>query len=137
MIKICDCANIEHLSLIYKNCTENGTFPAIWKKSNIVPVHKKGDKQIIYSYRPVSLLLIFDKIFERILFNSLFNFFQKDDLLCEPQSGYRPNDSSVLQLLSIVRDIYASFDCSPPLDVRSVFLDMSKASDNILHCSRY
>ena len=73
MIKICDDAIIEPLSLIYKNCIENGTFPAIWKKSNIVPVHKKRDKQIINNYRPVSLLPIFGKIVERILFNSLFN----------------------------------------------------------------
>ena len=54
MIKICDDAIIEPLSLIYKNCIENGTFPAIWKISNIVPVHKKGDKQIINNYRPAT-----------------------------------------------------------------------------------
>ena len=41
MIKICDDAIIEPLSLSYKNCIENGTFPAIWKKSNIVPTHEK------------------------------------------------------------------------------------------------
>ena len=41
MIKVCDDAIIEPLSLIYKNCIENGTFPAIWKKPIIVPVDKK------------------------------------------------------------------------------------------------
>ena len=44
MIKICDDAIIEPLSLIYKNCTENRTLPTIWKKLNIVPVHNKRDK---------------------------------------------------------------------------------------------
>ena len=131
MIKICDDAIIEPLSLIYKNCIENGTFPAIWKKSNLVPVHKEGDKQIINNYRPVSLLPIFGKIFERILFNSLFNYIQENNLLCEHQSGFRPNDSCVYQLLSTVHDIYASFDCSLPFDVRGIFLDMSKAFDKV------
>ena len=108
MIKICDDAIIEPLSLIYKNCIENGTFPAIWKKSNIVPVHKKGDKQIINNYRPVSLLPMFGKILERILFNSLFNHIQENNLLCEHQSGFQPSDSCIYQLLSVVH-IYASF----------------------------
>ena len=48
-----------------ENCIENGTFPAIWKKSNVASVHKKGDKQIINNYRHVSLLSIFGKIFEK------------------------------------------------------------------------
>ena len=122
MIKICDYAIIGPLSLIiYESCIESGTFPAIWKKSNIVPVHEKGDKQIIDNYRPVSLLLIFGKIFERILFNSLFNYIQENNLLCEHQSGFRPNDSCIYQLISVVHDIYASFDCSPLFDVRGIF----------------
>ena len=133
MIKICDDAIIEPLSLIYKNCIENGTFPAIWKKSNIIPVHKKGDKQIINNYRSVSLLPIFGKIFEIILFNSLFNYIQENNLLCGHQSGFQPNDSCVYQLLSIVHDIYASFDCSPLFNVRGIFLDMSKAFDKVWH----
>ena len=53
LIKISDNAIIESLSLIYRNSYENGTFPAIWKKSNIIPFHKKGDKQISNNYRPV------------------------------------------------------------------------------------
>ena len=63
MIKICDDAIIEPLSLIYKNCIDNRTFPTIWTKSNIVPVHNKRDKLIVDNYRPVSLLPIFGKIF--------------------------------------------------------------------------
>ena len=133
MIKICHGAIIEPLVLIYKNCIENGTFQKYGKKSNIVPVHKKGDKRIINNYRPVSLLPIFGKIFERILFNSLFNYIQRNNLLCEHQSGFRPNDSGVYQLLLIVHDIYASFDCSLPFDVRGIFLDISKAFNKVWH----
>ena len=56
MIKICDEALVKPLSLIYNNCIDTGVFPDIWKKSNTVPVYKRGDKQIIDNYRPISLL---------------------------------------------------------------------------------
>ena len=49
------------------------------------------------------------------------------------QSGFRPSDSCEYQLLSIVHDIYASFDCCPSLEVRGVFLDISKAFDRVWH----
>ena len=70
MIKVCDKAVLEHLSIIYKNCIDTGIFRDSWKKSNIVPVHKKGDKQLLDNYRPVSLLPILRKVFEKILYNN-------------------------------------------------------------------
>ena len=96
-------------------------------------VHKKGDKQVVENYRPVSLLLIFGKILERLIFNSLFELFHENNLLNENQSGLRPSDLYEYQLVSIVHDIYASFDCNPPRDVRGVFLEISKAFDRVWH----
>ena len=111
MIKICDEALVKPLSLIYKNCIDTGFFPDIWKKSNIVPVYKRGDKQIIDNYRPISLLPICGKIPEKNQLNSIYKFFEENNLLCEHQSDlFRPSDSCEYQLLSIVHDIYASFD---------------------------
>ena len=133
MIKICDEALVKPLSLIYKNCIDTGVFPDIWKKSNIAPVYKSGEKQIIDNYRPISLLPIRGKILEKNLLNSIYKFFEENNLLCEHQSGFRPSDSCGHQLLSIVHDIYASFDCSPPLDVRGIFLDISTAFDRVWH----
>ena len=49
----------------------------------------------------------------------------------ENQSGFRPSDLCEYQLLSIVHDIYAPFDCNPPRDARGVFLDISKAFDRV------
>ena len=73
------------------------------------------------------------KYLKKVLFNSLFNYIQENNLLCEHQPGFRPNDSCVYQLLSVVHDIYASFDCSPPFDVRDILLEMSKAFDKVWH----
>ena len=63
MIKLCGKSIVKPLSMIFNNCIDTGTFPDIWKRSNIIPVHKKGDKQIVDNYRPASLLPIFGKKF--------------------------------------------------------------------------
>ena len=83
MIKICDEALVKPLSLIYNNCIDTGVFPDIWKKSNIVPVYKRGDKQIIDNYIPISLLPICGKILEKILLNLIYEFLEENNLLCE------------------------------------------------------
>ena len=67
---ICDSALVKHLSLIFQNCPDCSTFPDIWgRKIKYLPCYKKkNDKQIIYNYRPVSLLPVFGKIFEKLNF---------------------------------------------------------------------
>ena len=69
-------------------------YPFIWKRSNIIPVHKKNDKQLVKNYRPISVLPIFGKIFEKIIFDRLYNFLSEEELLNPNQSGFRPSDST-------------------------------------------
>ena len=61
MLKLCDLAAVKSLSIIFRNCINQSMFPDIWKKSNICPIHKKGDKKVVSNYRPVSLLPICGK----------------------------------------------------------------------------
>ena len=68
IIKLCSKSIISALLLICKNCINSGIFPNIWKKSNVVPVHKKDDKQVVDIYRPVSILPIFGTVFEKAYF---------------------------------------------------------------------
>ena len=75
MLKICGDSICRPLSIIFKTCLRTGIFPLEWKKANFVPIHKKGDKQTVINYRPVSLLPISGKIFERLLYNEILNFF--------------------------------------------------------------
>ena len=129
---MCDSV-LKPLSIIFKNCLESGSFPNNWKKSNVVRIRKIGDKQLLQNYQPVSLLPICGKIFERIIFNPIFEYLKKNSLLCPNQSGFRPFDSCENQLLSIVHDIYANFDQHPTLEMRANFLDISKAFDKVWH----
>ena len=112
---------------------KSSCYPFIWKRSNIIPVHKKNDKQLVKNYRPISLLPIFGKIFGKIIFDRLYNFLSQEELLNSSQSGFRPSDSCVNQLIAITHEIFETFDCNPSLEVRSVFLDISKAFDKVWH----
>ena len=85
------------------------------------------------NYRPVSLLPICGKIFERLIFNPVFEFLEENKLLSPNQSDFWPNDSCENQLLSIVHSICANFNQSPSLEVRANFLDILKAFDKFWH----
>ena len=100
---------------------------------NVVPVHKKNEKNLKENYRPISLLPIFGKILEKLTFDSLYSHLVANNLLNPCQSGFRPGDSAISQLLSITQAIHSAFDCDPTLEVRSVFLDISKAFDRVCH----
>ena len=76
LLKICDSSIVRPLSIIFKNCLQSGSFPNNWKKSNVAPIHKKGDKQLLQNYQLVSLLPICGKIFERIIFNPIFEYLE-------------------------------------------------------------
>ena len=75
MLKTCGGSICRPLSIIFKTCLRTCIFPLEWKKANIVPIHKKGDKQTVLNYRPVSLLPICGKMFERLLYNEMLNVF--------------------------------------------------------------
>ena len=62
MIKISDASLLTPLRIIFTNCLRQGVFPEIWKCANVVPVHKKNEKNVKSNYRPISLLSIFGKI---------------------------------------------------------------------------
>ena len=83
---------------------------------------------MIKCYRPVSLLPVCGKIFEKIIFNPLFNCLEDDNLLNDNHSGFRTGDSCVHQLLC-----YKAFQKNRSLEVRGVFLDFLKAFDIVWH----
>ena len=77
------------------------------------------------------MLPICGKIFERLIYNNLFEYFIENNLISQNQSGFKPGDLCINQLISITREINQSFD--DRLEVRRVFLDISKAFDKVWH----
>ena len=104
MIKICDKSLLKPLIVLFRNSIKSSSYPDIWKKSNIIL-----DKKLVENYRPNFLLPIFVKIFEKIIFNRIYNFLLEEDLLNPNQSGFHPSDSCINQLLAITHEIFEAF----------------------------
>ena len=69
MIKAFDKSLLKPLVLLFQNSAKLSYYPNMWKRPNIIPVHKNNGEQLVHNYRPVSLLSIFGKSFEKIIFN--------------------------------------------------------------------
>ena len=111
LIKKCDKPNCKHLELIFNRCINNRSFPLEWKKANIVPVHRNGDKKCLKNYWPVSLLPICGKVLERLTFNEMFRFLIEKNLISSNQSGFKPGDSLFMtglkwKLLNVLSESY-------------------------------
>ena len=133
LIKACGSSIVEPLCRIFEKCLETGIYPLTWKKANIVPIHKKGSRQCKNNCRPISLLPILGKIFEKLLLDKIYSHLCENGLLTPNQSEFRPGDSTIDHLLSITHKIYSVFEEIPSKETRSVFLDLSKAFDRVMH----
>ena len=136
MMQICGEPVALPLKLLFETALKEKKFPDIWKLANVFPVHKKEEKNLFKNYRSVSLLPIFSQIFERVAYNSVFNHFVSNKPFTTSRSGFRPGDSCIAQLLSIIHEIPTSFNSNPLANVRGVLLDISKAFDKVWHKDR-
>ena len=119
--------------IIFQNILISAIYPDMWKLANVIPIFKKGDEQLINNYRPISLLPICGKMFKKIIFNNLYNYLNGNNLITKKQPGFRPGDSTTNQLLYLVNEIHKAFDDLKCLEIREVFLDISKAFDKVWH----
>ena len=98
MLKLAGATISPSLTKLFKLCLSANRFPNVWKKADVIPLYKKGDKDMCSNYRPVSILPVLSKILERIVFKNVYNFFLDHKLISIHQSGFRPNDSTVNQM---------------------------------------
>ena len=100
---------------------ENGKYLAIFKG--------KGSDQDLTNYRPISITSCLGKLMEKIIFKYLYNYLEQHDILTKHQSGFRPKDSTVNQLLEIYHVIIENLDKGK--DIKFIFCDISKAFDKV------
>ena len=123
MLLLCDDSVILPLQIIFTNILSTSTYPDMWKLANVTLIFKKGDKQLIKNYRPISLLPICGKILENNIFNNLYTYLHTNNLITKNQSGFHPGDSTTSQLLYLLDEIHHAFDSTKSFEV---FLDISK-----------
>ena len=131
MLIMCDDTVTLPLQIIFKQILATGIFPAAWKMANVTPIYKKGDKQLVKNYRPISLLSICGKLFEKVVANQLYEYLTSHNLITKNQSGFRSGDSTQNQLTDLLHEIHKALD--DRFEVRAIFLDISKAFDKVWH----
>ena len=92
---------VPSLTLIINQSLTTGVFPDKLKIAKVIPIYKKLDKTQIQNYRPISLLPSFSKIFEKIAYNQLYNYFLSNNLLCKSQYGFRKKHSTDHAILEL------------------------------------
>ena len=81
IIKLSGIEIVKPLYLVHMKCLETGRFPSSWKKANVLPLHKKENRQLKKNYRPISLLPDCGKIFEKLMFDAIYEFLCENQLL--------------------------------------------------------
>ena len=116
------------LSIMIKTSIESGHVPDTMKLAKVIPIYKSKDKQMLNNYRPISLLPIFSKIIEKVIYQRLFNL-NTNNALFSSQYRLRKNHSAINAVTELVSHVIKPMNRKEnPI---SVFLDLSKAFDTV------
>ena len=128
-----ECANELSYPLwkLLEKTIHDGKLPSAWKKQEIRPIFKKGNKKSPGNYRPVSLTSVICKVFEGFFRDALYNHMVVNNILSIDQYGFCKGRSCVTQLLSTLFDWFGSLDRHIPVD--ALYLDFRKAFDTVPH----
>ena len=108
-----------------------GIFPDHLKIAKIVPIFKSGDASDFSNYRPISILPVFSKIYERIVYARLLNHLADNQFLHNLQFGFRSNHSTAHALIQLIDKISQAIDRKE--FTVGVFIDLAKAFDTVNH----
>ena len=108
-----------------------GIFPEKMKIARISPIFKNDDKEQVSNYRPISILSVFSKILEKVIYKRTYNFLESGNCFFESQYGFRSDHSTQMALLELTNKIVESFEHDSY--AIGIFIDLSKAFDTIDH----
>ena len=119
------------LMKLFNQCMDDGVFPDKLKIACIIPLHKGGEKTEPTNYRPISLLPLFGKIFEKIIETRLVKFLDKKKIITPHQFGFRKYYSTELAVTEIQNMLLKNLDENKV--TCTIFLDLAKAFDTVNH----
>ena len=119
------------LKVLINESIQSGNFPDILKIARVIPLHKSGSKKEVNNYRPISILPVISKIFEKVMSSRIVSFFEKFNLFSPNQFGFRSKRSTTDAILRFIDEGYNAWNDKKVL--LSIYLDFSKAFDTIDH----
>ena len=117
--------------MLFNKSLQTSVYPTSWKSAIIMPLYKKGPKELSSNYRPISLLSSVGKLMERLIYKHIYNHFISKNLIYEKQSGFLTGHSTVYQLIDIFHQICQGIDTKSYKCM--IFCDIAKAFDRVWH----
>lgn len=117
------------ISYLINKSIKNGIYPDCLKTAKVIPLFKAGDPYDPGNYRPISLLSIINKIFEKALYKRLLNYLEANNIINHNQFGFRKGHSTELAIAKFYEDILTNFNNNRAS--LALFLDLSKAFDSV------
>ena len=105
ILKICNDFFSINLEKIINLSFKTGIFPELCKIAKVIPIFKKENPLLCKNYRPISLLPIFSKIFEKLIYTRMYEYIDTNDLLYDKQFGFRNKHSTNHALISLTESI--------------------------------
>ena len=131
ILKNCAVGLAYPLSIIFRISYNLGCVPGEWKVAHVVPVHKKGSKEDVENFRPISLTCLIMKTFERIIKDELLN--RTEHLINNSQHGFLRNKSCTTNMVEFTDSLVLSINDIHSLSTDVVYFDFSKAFDSVNH----
>ena len=121
----------EPLKHIFQISLSKGIVPNKLKIARVTPIHKAGENTDVSNYRPISVLPCFSKMLERIMYNRLFDYLNKHNMLYNKQFGFQKANSTDHAIIQLADQLIDSFNNNK--FTIGVFIDLSKAFDTVDH----
>ena len=131
LVKLCADVISRPLSHCINSSFSSGIFPKKLKIAKVLPIHKKGNKRDVANKRPISLLNLFCKIYEKTLFNRIYKYVEAYNILTSCQHGFRANHSTESAITQFIENIYKCMERRH--HYIGVCIDFTKAFDTLNH----
>ena len=130
-VKLGSSSITKNLTILFNQSINGDIYPELFKVAKVIPLYKNDSPLTVSNYRPISLLPIFSKIFERLMYNRLISFINKYNIITPNQYGFQAQKSTELAINEICNNINNSFENK--ISAFCIFLDFSKAFDTVNH----
>ena len=131
LLKKVSCSASKNLYLRFNTIGKKCVFPSTWKISEIVPIFKEGDKQLLSNYRPISLLMVISKVLEKLILDEVISSVKFS--ISNSQHGFRQKRSTVTNIIEYLYEVYIYYDNIGTNYLACLYLNFLKAFDKANH----